>query len=146
MCNRRERARTVRAGDSKVYILDKQLFQKNIHRELHTTAASQFNQVKNIITSILPPKSKSSFEAMAPSDLKPIKLYRPESSAPNPWKVAFILEELGLPYEIVITPEDTIKDEPFISINPNGRLPGVVDPNKNITLWEVGAPRQILLV
>lgn len=76
---------------------------------------------------------------MAASSLKPIQIYCADGPAPNPWKVFFVLEELGLPYETVNTPYDTIKTEPFLSINPNGRLPGAVDPNKDIKLWEVSA-------
>ena len=48
---------------------------------------------------------------------------------PNPAKVALLLEELGLPYEIV--PVDTAKGEQhrseFRAINPNGKLPAIVD-------------------
>lgn len=32
-----------------------------------------------------------------------------------------------------------IKQEPFISLNPNGRVPVIKDPNTGITLWESGA-------
>ncbi|KXH61187.1 hypothetical protein CSAL01_09628 [Colletotrichum salicis] len=32
-----------------------------------------------------------------------------------------------------------VKEEPYISINPNGRLPAIKDPNTGITLWESGA-------
>lgn len=76
---------------------------------------------------------------MATPNLKPFQLYSAaESGAPNPYKVMFVLEELGLPYEIVDTPYDTLKVEPYISVNPNGRLPSLVDGNRdNITLWEV---------
>jgi GST-like protein len=49
--------------------------------------------------------------------------------APNPMKVALMLEELGLPYEAV--PVDTAKAEQhapaFRAINPNGKLPAIVD-------------------
>jgi glutathione S-transferase len=38
-----------------------------------------------------------------------------------------------------------IKELPYISINPNGRLPAVEDPNTNITLWESGAIIQYLV-
>lgn len=49
--------------------------------------------------------------------------------SPNPMKVALLLEELGLPYEAI--PVDTRKGEQFspayLSINPNGKVPAIVD-------------------
>ena len=49
--------------------------------------------------------------------------------APNPVKVALMLEELGLRYEAV--PVDTAKGEQhgpaFRAINPNGKVPAIVD-------------------
>src|SRR5690606_5191745 len=51
------------------------------------------------------------------------------NAAPNPMKVALLLEELGLPYEAV--PVDTRKGEQFapdyLAINPNGKVPAIVD-------------------
>jgi GST-like protein len=48
---------------------------------------------------------------------------------PNPAKVALMLEESGLPYEVV--PVDTSKGEQhassFRAINPNGKVPAIVD-------------------
>ena len=48
---------------------------------------------------------------------------------PNPAKVALFLEETGTPYEIV--PVDTAKGEQhapaFRAINPNGKVPAIVD-------------------
>ena len=48
---------------------------------------------------------------------------------PNPAKVALLLEELGLPYETV--PVDTGRGEQhkpaFRAINPNGKVPAIVD-------------------
>jgi GSH-dependent disulfide-bond oxidoreductase len=48
---------------------------------------------------------------------------------PNPAKIALFLEETGLPYETV--PIDTSKGEQhtkeFRSINPNGKVPAIVD-------------------
>lgn len=56
-----------------------------------------------------------------------IKLYF--SLGPNPEKVAFLLEELGLPYELV--PVDTFKGEQhtaqYRAINPNGKTPALID-------------------
>jgi GST-like protein len=51
------------------------------------------------------------------------------NAAPNPMKVALLLEELGLPYEAV--PVDTRKGEQhspeFLAINPNAKVPALVD-------------------
>jgi len=48
---------------------------------------------------------------------------------PNPAKVALFLEETGLPYEMI--PVDTSKGEQhapgFRQINPNGKVPAIVD-------------------
>ena len=48
---------------------------------------------------------------------------------PNPAKVALFLEEAGLPYEML--PVDTSKGEQhtsaFRAINPNGKVPAIVD-------------------
>lgn len=48
---------------------------------------------------------------------------------PNPAKVALLLEETGLPYELV--PVDTRKgeqhDPAFVAINPNAKVPAIVD-------------------
>ncbi|PKY05019.1 glutathione S-transferase [Aspergillus campestris IBT 28561] len=70
--------------------------------------------------------------------LKPITLYS-HASGPNPWKVVTVLEDLQLPYETKYIPFSEVKQEPFISINPNGRVPAIEDPNTGITLWESGA-------
>ncbi len=56
-----------------------------------------------------------------------IKFYY--SGAPNPMKVALMLEECGLQYEPM--PVDTRKGEQhspeFLKINPNGKVPAIVD-------------------
>ncbi|KAH8675580.1 putative glutathione S-transferase [Xylariales sp. PMI_506] len=70
--------------------------------------------------------------------LKPITLWGHASGA-NPWKVAMILEELNLPYTIKMIEFPDMKKEPYESINPNGRVPAIEDPNTGITLWESGA-------
>ncbi|CAH0051810.1 unnamed protein product [Clonostachys solani] len=70
------------------------------------------------------------------SDLKPITTYVHEGG-PNPYKVIIVLEELGTPYEAVVVKDP--KEQWFTAINPNGRLPAIVDPNSGITLWESGA-------
>lgn len=60
-----------------------------------------------------------------------------KKKGPNPWKVAIILEELGVPYHQEFLDFSVLKQEPFISVNPNGRLPALEDPNTSITLFEV---------
>jgi GSH-dependent disulfide-bond oxidoreductase len=51
------------------------------------------------------------------------------STAPNPMKIALFLEETGLPFEAI--PVDTRKGEQhtaaFRAINPNGKVPVIVD-------------------
>lgn len=51
------------------------------------------------------------------------------NTAPNPMKVALLLEELGLPYEPM--PVDTRKGEQFsaeyLKVNPNGKVPAIID-------------------
>lgn len=56
---------------------------------------------------------------------------------PNPYKVIIVMEELGIPYEAMVVKDP--KEPWFTAINPNGRLPAIVDPNNGITLWESGA-------
>ncbi|KAI0903462.1 glutathione S-transferase [Ustulina deusta] len=70
--------------------------------------------------------------------LKPIRVWLCPSG-PNPWKVVMVLEELSIPYEIVMRKFDDVKKKPFIDLNPNGRFPAIEDPNTDLTLWESGA-------
>lgn len=63
---------------------------------------------------------------------------------PNPLKVAILLEKLGLSYEVVPLvfgddQEKGVKGK-FLKVNPNGRVPALVDhQNKDFTVWESGA-------
>jgi GST-like protein len=64
---------------------------------------------------------------------------------PNGHKVHILLEELGLPYEVVpvaIGKGDQFKPE-FLAITPNHRIPAIVDPEgpggKPLQLFESGA-------
>lgn len=52
-------------------------------------------------------------------------------------KVCIILEELKLPYVIHQLEFSQVKEEHYVKLNPNGRLPTIKDPNTGITLWEV---------
>lgn len=61
--------------------------------------------------------------------------------APNPMKVALFLEEAGLAYEAV--PVDTMKGEQhlpaFIALNPNAKVPVIVDGEGDITVFDSNA-------
>ncbi|KAK4121286.1 glutathione S-transferase [Parathielavia appendiculata] len=80
---------------------------------------------------------------------KPIRgwLTRDCSAAPrpNPWKVVFAREELGLNYEVKSFRFDDVKNKLFTDINPNGRVPAIEDPNTGLTLWESGAIYQYIV-
>ncbi|RYP12341.1 hypothetical protein DL765_007387 [Monosporascus sp. GIB2] len=65
-------------------------------------------------------------------DLKPITVWSLGGS-PNPWKAIIVLEELSLPYEVKQVGMAEVKQEPYISLNPNGRVPTIEDPNTGIT-------------
>src|ERR1700749_81701 len=69
---------------------------------------------------------------------------------PNGVKVSIMLEEIGLPYEphlINILKNENVTPE-FLSLNPNGKIPAIVDPNgpggKPLGLFESGAILQYL--
>lgn len=59
--------------------------------------------------------------------------------------MTIILEELGLPFETKFLEFSEMKEEPFLSKNPNGRVPAIVDPNTDITLFEVNKKMRFLL-
>lgn len=61
--------------------------------------------------------------------LKPLTLYGSPTWG-NSLKVAMILHELSLPYKAIPIPFNQIKSPDYIAnINPNGRIPALVDPN-----------------
>jgi GST-like protein len=64
---------------------------------------------------------------------------------PNGVKVSIMLEEIGLPYEphLVDFGQDDQHTPEFLSLNPNGKIPAVLDPDgpggKPLALFESGA-------
>lgn len=64
---------------------------------------------------------------------------------PNGVKVSIALEETGLPYEAhTVTLSDAdVKSAPFLSLNPNNKIPAIIDPKgpdgSPIGLFESGA-------
>lgn len=69
---------------------------------------------------------------------------------PNGVKVSIMLEETGLPYEphFVDFGRNEQKSPEFVSLNPNGRIPAILDPDgpggKPLGLFESGAILQYL--
>jgi glutathione S-transferase len=64
------------------------------------------------------------------------------AATPNGWKVSIALEELGLPYTLrPIDLSSGAQKEPwFTAINPNGRIPAIVDrANGDFAVFESGA-------
>jgi len=64
------------------------------------------------------------------------------ASTPNGWKASITLEELEIPYEthaVDLSAGDQ-KQEDFLAINPNGRIPAIVDRSAGgIPVFESGA-------
>ncbi|GAA6159264.1 glutathione S-transferase N-terminal domain-containing protein [Ruegeria sp. HU-ET01832] len=64
---------------------------------------------------------------------------------PNGVKVSIMLEEIGLPYEahLVTLADSDVKSPEFLSLNPNNKIPAIIDPNgpdcEAVSLFESGA-------
>ena len=56
-----------------------------------------------------------------------------------------VLEELGLPFETKFLDFGSVKQEPYTSVNPNGRVPAIEDPNTGLKLFESGAIIEYLI-
>ena len=64
------------------------------------------------------------------------------ATTPNGWKISVALEELGLPYQVstvdLLAGEQRHPD--FLALNPNGRIPVLVDHDaENLVVFESGA-------
>jgi glutathione S-transferase len=69
-----------------------------------------------------------------------IDLYTAET--PNGWKISITLEELGLPYTVhaLKLSKNEQKAPWYLKINPNGRIPAIVDrENDDFAVFESGA-------
>jgi len=72
------------------------------------------------------------------------------AKTPNGYKVWIMLEELGMKYELHILDlkANQQKEPAFLKINPNGRIPAIVDRegdfSRSIPVWESGAILQYL--
>lgn len=69
-----------------------------------------------------------------------IELYT--AGTPNGYKISIMLEELGLPYTVraIKLAEKEQKQEWYLRLNPNGRIPAIVDhDNDDFVVFESGA-------
>lgn len=69
-----------------------------------------------------------------------ISLYT--AATPNGWKASIALEELALPYETraLDLMQGDQKDAAYLAINPNGRIPAIVDHDEDdFAIFESGA-------
>jgi len=75
----------------------------------------------------------------------PDRLQLYAAPTPNGVKVSIMLEETGLAYEphLIDISNNESKDPVFVSLNPNGRIPAIIDPagpdGRPIAVWESGA-------
>ena len=55
------------------------------------------------------------------------------SATPNGWKITIALDELGLPYTLhnVDLSAGEQRSKEFLTLNPNGRIPVIVDREEN---------------
>ena len=64
---------------------------------------------------------------------------------PNGVKASIALEEMGIAYEphLVTLSDDDVKSDAFLSLNPNNKIPAIIDPNgpdgRPVGLFESGA-------
>ena len=64
------------------------------------------------------------------------------AATPNGWKASIALEELAMPYEVKALRLDQLdqKQDAFLRINPNGRIPAIVDRDAgDFAVFESGA-------
>jgi len=64
------------------------------------------------------------------------------AATPNGWKVSVMLEEIGMPYTVhhVDIMQGVQKQPWFLALNPNGRIPVIVDRDaQNFSVFESGA-------
>lgn len=69
-----------------------------------------------------------------------IELYTSET--PNGWKISIALEEMELPYHVhpIALSKNEQKEDWYLKINPNGRIPTIVDrDNNDFAVFESGA-------
>ena len=56
----------------------------------------------------------------------------------NGWKLTILLEEMGVPYDwtLVDFEKGEQQSEPFLEVNPNARIPALIDRARGVTVAE----------
>src|SRR5213078_141016 len=93
-------------------------------------------------TCTFPPTASSSrtWRARGSERRRVIDLYT--APTPNGWKVSILLEELGMPYTVrpIRLQEGEQKEPWYLKLNPNGRIPTIVDRDEgDFAVFESGA-------
>ncbi|KAF3987540.1 hypothetical protein FT663_04417 [Candidozyma haemuli var. vulneris] len=120
------------AGLKSVSLSDQQQNAVNLNllqQQLHNEAANNHATQSRI----------SQFFANQPSEGYTLFSHR---SAPNGFKVAIILSELNSPFSTIFLDFNSGEQRApeFVSINPNARVPALIDHNnENTSIWESGA-------
>ena len=80
-----------------------------------------------------------SFANRPEPEMTPIQLYTYQT--PNGHKASIMLEETGLPYDVhIVDIENGAQHSPeFLALNPNNKIPVIVDPDRHRTVVESGA-------
>jgi len=73
------------------------------------------------------------------SDPSKLQLYA--FPTPNGVKVSIALEEMGIRYEphLVTLSDSDVKSPEFLALNPNNKIPAIIDPETEVALFESGA-------
>lgn len=63
------------------------------------------------------------------------------ASTPNGKKISIMLEEVQLPYEVhrLSLTQKEQKEDWYLKINPNGRIPAIIDRENDLSVFESGA-------
>lgn len=89
--------------------------------------------------------SNSSPKALAAASTRGAHFTLYVHGGPNPWKVLIIMYELGftskdITFVSVGSQDGECKKPPYTHLNPNGRMPTLVDhENNDFVIWESGA-------
>eukprot|EP01025_Chloroclados_australasicus_P021352 TRINITY_DN2244_c0_g1_i1.p1 TRINITY_DN2244_c0_g1~~TRINITY_DN2244_c0_g1_i1.p1 ORF type:complete len:287 (-),score=13.83 TRINITY_DN2244_c0_g1_i1:245-1105(-) len=119
------------------------IFQLRVQRSLVITSRHQQPRCQSLRIHHSWQSQRGLVQIMGVGDSKSsadITLYT--STTPNGYKASIVLEELELPYNVhyIHLSKNEQKEDWFVNINPNGRIPAIVDhKNHDYPVFESGA-------